>query len=1096
MVPTAALLVSALALLPQPRELSVLDGVCTNGTVVEKTDSSVPAEGYRLEIGPAGAVVTASDGAGFFYARQTLAQLKEDDSWPCVKISDAPKFPWRGVLLDDSRHFFGKDAVKRTIDLMASFKMNVLHWHLTDDQGWRVQIDAYPELTRVGATRPAPDYSVWIRDLKPGTYGPFFYTKADIREIVSYAAARHVRVIPEVDFPGHSRAVMSAYPELFCFGADEFLRTMRDPKQERAAAALCLGNEKVIPMYERIFDELVELFPDPVVHIGGDECTRTNWVRCAKCRRRMETLGLKDAGQLQENLTRHFADYLARKGKRVCGWQEMMTSGLRKDAQIQSWLGAEAGVKAAQEGRDVVMSPHMFCYFDYPQGSVGPEPCAYVSFGLRLDLAKAYSFDPLKGIPAEHVRHILGSESANWAEQTRTEAELQWKMWPRTLALSEILWTYPEKRDYAAFEARVRLVSEKLRAKGVAVAETEASVAEKALDNLLPVPRRIERRTGTVPKAASHVKALRGEVPGAPADVGAEAYVLDVAPEGVTITASDPRGERYARVTLKQLQDLCGDRLPNCRITDWPALRWRGYMNDCGRNYLDFNAVKAIVDTMAKYKMNLFHWHLSDYHGWRLESRRYPQLQRKEAFLRQVGRFYTQDEFRELVAYATERGVTVMPELDVPGHTLALRKGLDIDSMSAPGTDKVVADLFEELCSLAPADVMPFVHLGTDEVRTKAERCDDAWVSAWARKVNALGRKAVVWAPGKRLDGDIDAIDMAWYDNHITNSVNPVFDAARMYHASWNPFMVAPRTLFTRPCRWTAASGRQIGAIACSWHDDAVGDDTLRLFRDSMVFPAIVSFAANYWSGCASDRPDLWQKLPAAGTAEHEALSAFERKLAAHRDRFFDGFAYPFPFVRQTDMRWRLTLDGEVVAENAAQAWFDLSAGEEGAGFTTKTNGEAVAEAWFESPVEQTVGAWIDFTCYGSAYQRLDDPSTPDLGEWNKLGARISLNGEEIPPPAWRQPNMKSHTPCICEQDVPWSTDLLEKPFQDEGCVRREPTPIRLKKGVNHVRLVFPKKGAGKSKWIALFAPVAGTSSHPREVSGLHWLDPTKGMTR
>ena len=615
------------------------------------------------------------------------------------------------------------------------------------------------------------------------------------------------------------------------------------------------------------------------------------------------------------------------------------------------------------------------------------------------------------------------------------------------------------------------------------------------LDDLLPRPRQVTAGIGTAgADALGRVRTVRGTVAGAPSAVADEAYALEISPKGVCITASDARGERWARVTLDQLRALSRGRVPCCRIVDWPALKWRGFMNDCGRNYLDFAAVKACVDTMAKYKMNLFHWHLSDYHGWRLESKRYPQLQRKEAFLRQVGRYYTQDEFRELVAYAAARGVTVMPELDVPGHTLALRRGLGIETMSAPGTDRIVDDLFAELCGLAPADVMPFVHLGTDEVRVKPEYCDDAWVSGWARTVNRFGRKAVVWAPGKRLDGDVDVIDMAWYDNHITNSVNPVFDAARMYNGSWCPFAVAPRAAFTKACRWPDASGRQIGAITCTWHDDNCGDDNTRLFRDAMVLPSIVAFADNYWGGRAADHAECWQRLPLPGDPLLDELTDLERRLAVHRDAFFAGFAYPFPFLRQTHMRWRLTDDtGAVLAREAPQAWFALNADSGAPGFTTNATGCATAEAWIESPAEIACGAWIDFTCFGSAYGRTSP--TPDLGEWNKHGARIFLNGVEIPPPRWIQPNMKATTPRINDQDVPWTDDLLDKPFADEGCARREPTPIVLKKGINIVRLVMPKK-AGGSRWIGLFSPLLGTSAHPREVPGLVWRVPSPACAR
>ena len=243
--------------------------------------------------------------------------------------------------------------------------------------------------------------------------------------------------------------------------------------------------------------------------------------------------------------------------------------------------------------------------------------------------------------------------------------------------------------------------------------------------------------------------------------------------------------------------------------------------------------------------MNLFHWHLTDYQGWRLESKKYPPLQRPDTFTRQVGKYYTQEDFKAIVAYAKERGITVMPELDVPGHTLAFRKAMGIESMEDPRVGRIVTELFEELCSLADAETMPFIHLGTDEARLASEKYDRSWPDLWARAVNAYGRKAVVWAPGIRLAKDCDAIEMAWFDAYVTNAVSPVIDASRMYHASWDPFDVLSHVAFTRPCRWAEAKAPVLGAETCCWHDDNMGDDTMKRFRECMMLPSIVGFAEN-----------------------------------------------------------------------------------------------------------------------------------------------------------------------------------------------------------------------------------------------------------
>jgi len=625
--------------------------------------------------------------------------------------------------------------------------------------------------------------------------------------------------------------------------------------------------------------------------------------------------------------------------------------------------------------------------------------------------------------------------------------------------------------------------------------------ASSPLDDLLPRPVRVEMRPGT--GSATPVRTIRAPVSGAPSAVAAEAYVLDIAPSGVTITASDSRGERYARVTLDQLTKLSRSTsasasvldpqtssLPCCHIVDWPVLRWRGYMNDCGRNYLELSGVKAILDVMAAYKLNLFHWHLTDYHGWRLESKKFPALQSAKAFCgRQPGRFYTQDEFKEIVAYAADRGITVMPELDVPGHTLALRRGLGVDSMSAPGVGEKVTELFRELCSLAPADVMPFVHLGTDEARTREETCDDAWVTTWARAVNACGRKAVVWAPGKMTAPGCDVIDMAWYDNYVTNSTNPFLyaDYVRGYNGSWTPFDVLSFVTFADPRHWTSETGRQLGAIGCTWHDDNVGEDTLQLFRECMVFPSLLGFADNYWSGRRMDHPEFLARLPRPGDPYFSEAVELERRLIRQRDTAFADFAHPFPFVGQTRLRWRVTdaASGQVVARDVPQGtvWVRNRRRDENSFIGGKGDTKAILETWIRSPDDRTVGAWIDCAGYYGAYTRGTGP-TMQAGQWNRAGATVSVNSEPIAPPDWKQPDMKATTKTEREQDIPYSSDLNEKPLVDELPTLRPPTPVRLRKGWNHVRIVLPRTG---SNWGATFCPIAGTSEHPREIDDLEY---------
>ena len=432
------LLSAALPLVPYPQRVAELGGSVRDPEVVVRTDAALPAEGYRLRVADGKAEVSSATEAGAFYARQTLAQLRRDDgTYPAVEIEDAPAFPWRGVLLDESRHFWGKDVVRRVLDRMAAFKLNVFHWHLTDSHGWRIQIDRYPELTDRGARRPIPDWDWNIRDAANavGEYGPYFYTKDDIREILAYAKARHIRVIPEIEIPGHSRELILCHPDFSCLDWGTFADMIRTRSQVDQAAALCVGNDDVMTFFENVLDEVCELFPDEYVHIGGDECPRGNWKDCPKCQKRMKDEGLKGEDELQAWVTRRFSKYLAKKGRRIVGWDEILAGGLPEGATVMSWRGAAGGIEAAKQGHCAVVCPHQKCYLDYPTGERG-DACPYPRFCAKtfLPLEKVYSFDPYEGIPEDQRKYVLGSQTLNWGESTWDVRDLEYKMWPRTCA--------------------------------------------------------------------------------------------------------------------------------------------------------------------------------------------------------------------------------------------------------------------------------------------------------------------------------------------------------------------------------------------------------------------------------------------------------------------------------------------------------------------------------------------------------------------------------------------------------------------------------------------------------------------------------------
>ncbi len=458
---------AAINVIPQPNFVEEREGeYVVQGRIGDNirfiSDARIPAESYRLVVTPKGIFVTASDDAGRFYAMQTLRQLHNEGRIPCVFIDDMPRFKWRGLLFDDGRHFFGKETLMKTLDAMALHKLNVLHWVITQDQGWRIEIKKYPELTKKGSVRagsPKPVVLVTPKDVpESGTgwvnnhiqYGPYFYTQDDIREIVAYAAARHITIVPEIELPGHSVAALSAYPWLGCTG-EQFEPWCRWGVSENI---YCGGNDETIKFLEDVMDEVCELFPGPFIHIGGDEAPKTVWKRCPKCQKRIKDLGLAGEEGLQGWMTDHFTKYLAAKGKRAIGWDEVLDGEPGKETIIMSWRGPQGGIKAASRGNDAVMCPVDPCYIDNPQG-LADDPYEYINYGFQATLERCYGFNPTAGVPESEHSHILGGQGNNWSEYTWTGSELEWKIWPRMSALAECLWTVPERKSWTCFKARI-----------------------------------------------------------------------------------------------------------------------------------------------------------------------------------------------------------------------------------------------------------------------------------------------------------------------------------------------------------------------------------------------------------------------------------------------------------------------------------------------------------------------------------------------------------------------------------------------------------------------------------------------------------------
>ena len=412
--------------------------------IIDSTISKF-SEYYNLDINKNFILIKGSDREGLIHGVYSLIQLiprssgVNDSKLACVKIKDYPKFKWRGLLLDCCRHFMSIDFVKRYIDLLAYHKMNVFHWHLTEDQGWRIEIDKYPKLTDVGAWRKEKDGSI---------YGGF-YTKEQIKEVVNYAYKRGVNIVPEIELPGHCVAALAAYPEYSCTGGpfevEKDWGVFKD--------IYCAGNDSTFVFLENILDEIIELFPSKYIHIGGDEAPKYRWENCIKCKKRIQNENIQDTHELQSYFIQRIENYIRGKGKKLIGWDEILEGGLANNATVQSWRGFEGALEAVKRGHDAIVSPTSHAYFDYDLDVI--------------DLEKVYNFDPIpKDVPSDKSKHIIGGECNMWSERA-PQNTVDSKVFPRLLAMSEVLWDYPTIRDYNLFYERVQAHYKRLDVLGV-----------------------------------------------------------------------------------------------------------------------------------------------------------------------------------------------------------------------------------------------------------------------------------------------------------------------------------------------------------------------------------------------------------------------------------------------------------------------------------------------------------------------------------------------------------------------------------------------------------------------------------------------------
>ena len=430
-------------------------------------DSSLAKEAYTLDISRRAVKVKASSLNGFVYAIQTLKQMMPaeiysnaeaaDKEWslPCCTINDAPRFSYRGMHMDVSRHFFDMDMVKKYLDIMEIHKLNTLHWHLTDDQGWRIEIKKYPELTEVGSIRQKTIIG-HISNSDKYDHTPYgegcFFTQDQIREIIAYAAAKGINIIPEIDLPGHMLAALAAYPELGCTGGPYDVWGRWGIADE----VLCAGKEETMVFLENVLAEVADLFPYEYIHIGGDECPKVHWEKCPDCQAKIRELGLKDDDRfqaehyLQSYVMTRMTEFLGKKGKKVIGWDEILEGKIAEDAVVMSWRGTAGGIQAARMGHDVIMVPTSHFYLDYYQTRDREnEP---LSIGGYVPVEKCYSFEPIaEDMTDEEKNHILGVQANLWTEYISTNEHLEYMLLPRMAALSEVQWCQKEVKNWDRF---------------------------------------------------------------------------------------------------------------------------------------------------------------------------------------------------------------------------------------------------------------------------------------------------------------------------------------------------------------------------------------------------------------------------------------------------------------------------------------------------------------------------------------------------------------------------------------------------------------------------------------------------------------------
>lgn len=592
-------------------------------------------EGYSLEVTPQGIQIESNQANGAFYAVQTIYQLlpyqifsadavgNMDLSLPCVKIFDMPRFGWRGDMLDVSRHFISIDYLKKNLDYLASLKMNKFHWHLTDDQGWRIEIKSYPKLTEVGAWRVDRNQLSWHNRMEQqadeiASYGGY-YTQEQIKDIIKYASERYIEIIPEIDIPGHSRAAIAAYPEISCDEADYKVATGGIMDEN----TYCPGKEVTFEFTEKMLDEVMDLFPSKYMHIGGDECNKDKWKTCDHCQKRIKDNNLADEHELQSYFIKRVEKIINAKGKTMIGWDEILEGGLAPNATVMSWRGTDGGIIAAKEGHDVIMSPNSYCYLDLRQGDPDIEP----DYGYgKLLLSTAYSYNPIpEGFSEKDTKHILGVQGNLWGETMTKPFDHNYMLFPRLFAIAEVGWTPYELKDYSDFIRRTEYAFNRLDEMHVNYAPSMYNVKINHEGSILSSDLLIKLSTdaGNVEVRYS----LDGSDPSAMSKIYSKAFPII---NSVTIKAQAFKNDKpVGRLTTKEISvhkaagkkvqyqikpsqryntsDLC---LTDCirGNSDYSKDFWVGFQGTDADMLIDLQEEKEISNIMASFMHSTGSW--------------------------------------------------------------------------------------------------------------------------------------------------------------------------------------------------------------------------------------------------------------------------------------------------------------------------------------------------------------------------------------------------------------------------------------------------------------------------------------------------------